>query len=58
LTIDSWEEDTFEIAVRVPDSPVGNPDFDWDSIEAVGAADDASRFRIDSPDEDLTGSRP
>jgi hypothetical protein len=49
LLIDSWEEESFvatvherELLVRALRCP------NWESIEAVGAADDPTRFRIDS----------
>ena len=58
LTIGDWEEEAFDVSVRVP-AVVTPFDSGWDNIEAIGAADDASRFRIDSPtDEELTGSCP
>jgi len=48
LLVDSWEEESFvvsvherELLVRALRCP------NWESIEAVGAADDPSRFRID-----------
>jgi hypothetical protein len=49
LLVDSWEEESFvatvherELLVRALRCP------NWESIEAVGAADDPTRFRIDS----------
>ena len=56
LTIGSWSEETFTPIINLPNHVVTVPEFNWDDIEAVGAADDASRFRIDSPLEELTGS--
>lgn len=48
LLVDSWEEESFvapiherEYLVRALRCP------NWESIEAVGAADDPARFRID-----------
>ena len=56
LAIGDWVEEAFDPMIRLLDPPVNSPEFNWDDVEAVGAADDASRFRIDSPLEELTGS--
>ena len=58
LAVDEWEEDAFNPIIRFPDTGATVPGLNWEDIEAVGAADDASRFRIDSPLEELTGSHP
>jgi hypothetical protein len=58
LTIGAWEEAAFELVIRLPDPVVTVPGLDLDDIEAVGAADDASRFRTDARFKKLTRSRP
>lgn len=48
LPISAWEEGTF--AVLVGGVAAGRPRWvapDWENIEAVGAADDAARFKIE-----------
>ena len=48
LAVEGWEESAFAMVVRklepVEAGLVGD---DWDEIEAIGAADDATRFQID-----------
>ena len=47
LPVSVWEEETFAAPVyegRVRRSKLGL--VDWENIEAVGAADDAARFKI------------
>ena len=58
LGIESWEEDSFTVPVSALNVVVANPALAWDDIEAVGAADDASRFRIDEPLADAAGICP
>ena len=58
LAVGEWEEEAFNPIIRLPDTGIAVPGLNWEDIEAVGAADDASRFRIDSPLEELTGSHP
>ena len=58
LAIGEWEEEVFNPIIRLPDAVVTTPELNWEDIEAVGSADDASRFRIDSPLKELTGSYP
>lgn len=58
LTIGEWEEETFNPIICLPDTVATVQGLNWEDIEAVGAADDASRFRVDSPLEELTGSYP
>ena len=58
LAIGEWEEEAFNPIIRLPDTVVTVPGLNWEDIEAIGAADDASRFRIDTPLEELTGSHP
>ena len=48
LPISAWEEGTF--AVPVGEVAAGRPRWeapDWENIEAVGAADDPARFKIE-----------
>ena len=58
LAIDSWGEEFFTVPIRPSNVVAANPALDWDDIEAVGAADDASRFRIDEPLADTLGICP
>ena len=58
LAIDRWDEECFPMPVRGANAAVVNPNLVWDDIEAVGAADDASRFRIDQPLEETVGACP
>lgn len=57
LFISAWLDEIFAIPIRdrrearLPDEMT-----DWDSIGAVGAADDATRFRIDFETLDHAGS--
>ena len=58
LAVGEWEEEAFNPIIRLPDTGATVPGPNWEDIEAVGAADDGSRFRIDSPLKELTGSHP
>ena len=49
VAIESWDEESFTVPVSAADVVVASPDLEWEEIEAVGAADDASRFRVDDP---------
>ena len=58
LAIDSWDEESFLVPLRAANAVVADPNLVWDDIEAVGAADDASRFRSEEPLEDTVGACP
>ena len=48
LAVEGWEESVFVMVVQKREpARACRPANDWDEIEAVGAADDAARFRID-----------
>ena len=47
LPISAWEEDAFAVPVgEATARRLRRELLDWDSIEAVGAADDPARFKI------------
>jgi len=59
VPISAWEEETFALTVR--DAGVEQPVAtlaDWESIEAVGAADDPARFRIEFEMTEPAASHP
>lgn len=57
VAIDSWDEEFFAVQIR-PAQVAAYPNPDWDDIEAIGAADDASRFRVDDPLAETLGICP
>jgi len=58
LAVEGWVEESFTVPVHVADAAAVDPNLDWDHIEAVGAADDASRFRVDEPLAETLGVGP
>lgn len=58
LAIGQWEEESFALDLQKPEPLPSRLDLEWDSIEAIGAADDASRFRIDVSREELAEIYP
>ena len=59
LPVGAWEEESFE--VRVCDGGAGRPAADlpdWENIEAIGAADDPARFKVEFPMTEPAGVRP
>ena len=58
LRIHFWLEDSFSAPVHFIARAPSRPEPDWDSIESVGAADDASRFRIDLEPTEIADSNP
>lgn len=56
LPISAWEEGAF--AVPVGEAAAGRPRLevpDWENIEAVGAADDPARFKIEFQTVEMSG---
>jgi len=55
LAIDAWDEEVFSIHILTTDVPL--PAFDRlddpGMVEAVGAADDPERFRVESASENV-----
>lgn len=58
MAIGHWDEEQFTVTIHGAASADNCRDVDWDNIEAVGAADDASRFRIDEPLAETVGAFP
>ena len=59
LPISAWEEETFALRVREAGATRPVADLpDWDNIEAIGAADDPARFRVELSVTEPTGACP
>ena len=56
LPVSAWEEETF--ALRVRDAGPAADLADWDNIEAIGAADDPARFRVEFSVTEPTATCP
>jgi hypothetical protein len=46
LSVEVWEESSFELAISNSQPQPDRSEPDWENIEAVGAADDAARFQV------------
>jgi hypothetical protein len=56
LPISAWEEDVFVVTVdETSAGRVRRELLDWESIEAIGAADDPARFKIGFQAAELSG---
>ena len=47
VPVERWETESFPVVVRRTPEPWALREADWDSIEAIGAADDPTRFIIE-----------